>query len=82
MSYKLMFHKRKISHYPRNREIEEKHVIKSPGKALFKRHKLTRVRPRLKLTRVSFYRENTANPDLTWVKSNPPPNLGSGLNLG
>ena len=34
-------------------------------KALFTRHKLTRVRPGLKLTRVSFCRVNTANPGST-----------------
>ena len=33
--------------------------------ALFTRYKLTRVRPGLKLTRVSFCRVNTANPGST-----------------
>ena len=37
------------------------------SKALFTRHKLTRVRPGLKLTRVSFCRVNTANPGSTRV---------------
>ena len=36
-------------------------------KALFTRYKLTRVRPGLKLTRVSFCRVNTANPGSTRV---------------
>ena len=35
--------------------------------ALFTRYKLTRVRPGLKLTRVSFCRVNTANPGSTRV---------------
>ena len=51
--------------------------------ALFTRYKLTRVRPGLKLTRVSFCRVNTANPgstrvslekcrvNTTWVSFNP-----------
>ena len=46
-------------------------------KDLFTRHKLTRVRPGLKLTRVSFCRVNTANPGSTRVKSNPPPEVDS-----
>ena len=46
-------------------------------KALFTRHKLTRVRPGLKLNRVSFCRVNTANPGSTRVKSNPHPEVGS-----
>ena len=52
---------------------------------LFTRHKLTRVRPALKLTRVSFCRVNTASPGSTRVKSNPPPEVGStrvNTNLG
>ena len=47
------------------------------SKALFTRHKLTRVQPGLKLTRVSFCRVNTTNPGSTRVKSNPPPEVGS-----
>ena len=41
--------------------------------ALHTRYKLTRVRPGLKLTRISFCRVNTANPGSTRVKSNLPP---------
>ena len=37
------------------------------NKALFTRHKLTRIRPGLKLTRVSFCRVNTANSGSTRV---------------
>ena len=36
-------------------------------KPCFTRHKLTRVRPGLKLALVSFCRVNTANPGSTWV---------------
>ena len=46
-------------------------------RALFTRHKLTRGRPGLKLTRVSFCRVKTRNPGSTRVKSNPPSEVGS-----
>ena len=36
---------------------------------MFTRYKLTQVRPGLKLTRVSFFRVNIANPGSTWVIS-------------
>ena len=52
-------------------------VLLTKSIALITRHKLARVRPALKLTRVSFCRVNTANPGSTRVKSNPPPEVGS-----
>ena len=44
-------------------------VITDQYKALFTRHKLTRVQPALKLTGVSFCLVNSANPGSTRVKS-------------
>ena len=48
-------------------ELKRKGLIFPSSKALFTRYKLTRVRPGLKLTRVSFCRVNTANPGSTRV---------------
>ena len=48
-------------------ENSKKIQMSHATKALFTRHKLTRVRPGLKLTWVSFCRVNTANPGSTQV---------------